>query len=103
VRIDFGWRKSQFICKMVTGCYYTAQYVAHFRFVVDQPEQRFAPCTVLTYAQDILGGRVQADHQQVFIQQDHAGTQGIENVARIATESSVITGATARQAPSGLI
>ena len=47
--VHFCRSETQFVCEMVAACDDAAQDVAHFGLVVDQPEQRFAPCAVLTY------------------------------------------------------
>ena len=60
------------------------------RIIIDKLQQRFAVCALLTDAEDILGGRVQANDQQVVVQQDDAGAQTFENSPGIATEGSVV-------------
>jgi hypothetical protein len=80
---------------MIAGRHDTTENVAHFRFVVDETQQGLPDCALLADPEYIFGGRIQADDQQMLIQQYNPGTQGIEDVAGIAAQGSVIVGAAA--------
>jgi len=71
--MHFSRRQPQFVGEVIAACEHTAQDIAHFWFVVNESQQRFTSRTLLTNAQYILGRRVEADDQQVLIQQDDAG------------------------------
>lgn len=73
MRVHFGRREPQFVGEVIAGNYNATQDIAHFRFIVDQAQQRFAARTFLADTQDILSGRVEANDQQVLIEQGDAG------------------------------
>ncbi len=49
-------------------------------------------CTLLADPEDVFGRRVQCDDEQVFIEQDHARAQGVENMIGVSVQRSVIPG-----------
>ena len=90
MRVHLGRRQRHLVCVVIAGYQHATQHVAHLRLIIDKLQQRFAVCALLTDAEDILGGRVQANDQQVVVQQDDAGAQTFENSPGIATEGSVV-------------
>jgi len=50
------------------GRHHTAKDVTHFRLIVDESQQRFSAGSFLADAENIFGGRIQADDQKVLVQ-----------------------------------
>lgn len=96
--MHLGRRKSHFVRIVRSGCHHTTENVAHFRLIIDESQQGFSVGSFLADAENIFGGRVQADNQKVLVQKDDAGTQCIEDAVGIAPEGSVIAGAAAARA-----
>jgi len=48
------------------------QDIAQLRIIISKPQQRFALRPLRTYTKDVFGGRVEADDQEAFVQQDDA-------------------------------
>jgi hypothetical protein len=64
---------------MVTGGDDARQDVLQFPIIVEQPQQRFAPRAVLTDTEYVLRGRIQADDEQIVVEQDDAGAQAVDD------------------------
>jgi hypothetical protein len=79
---------------VVAGRDNTAEDVAHLRLIIDQLEQGMAPCPLLADAEYVLGGGIQRDDEQVFVEQDDAGTQAVENIGCVAAQRVAAAGAT---------
>ncbi len=87
--VDFGRRQAEFVGVLVTGCRDPTEYLAHFRLVVHEPQQRLAPGARTTDAEDVFGGRVEVDDQQVFVEENDARVEAVENEAGIFVKRSV--------------
>jgi len=61
--VHFGRRKPQFVCEMIARCYNATQDVAHFGFIVDKSQQRFALRALLAGAQNVFGSRIQSNDE----------------------------------------
>ena len=83
----------QFVGVVIAAAHDAAQDIAQFRFVVDQPQQRRAARPLRADAEDVFCGRIQADDQQVGVEQDDARAQAVENFLCVAVERAVVTGA----------
>jgi hypothetical protein len=70
----------QLIGVVVSGYADAGQDIVEFRVVVEEPQQRFAARAPLAHAEDILCGGVEAEDEQVSVQQDDAGAQAVEDV-----------------------
>jgi hypothetical protein len=81
--------ESHFIGEVVAGRGDTAEDFAHFGFVVNESQQRFAARARATDTQDVLGRRVQVDDEEVFVQQDDARTQAVDDLTGVAAQRSV--------------
>lgn len=92
MRMHLGRRKLHFVRIVCASRHHTTENVTHFRLIVDEPQQRFSIRAFLADAENIFGGRIQADDQKVLVQKDNAGTQRIEDVIGIATEGAVVVG-----------
>ena len=87
--MDLGRRQAHFIGEVVAGRSNAAEDLAHFRLIVDEPQQRLAARAGAADAQNVLGRRVQVDNEQIVIQQDDARSQAVDDLAGIAAERSV--------------
>jgi hypothetical protein len=61
----------------------------HFRFVIDEPQQRFAARARTTDAEDVFGRGVQVDDVKAVIEQDNAGAEAVDNPGGVPAERSV--------------
>ena len=86
----------QFVRIVVTRCDDAAKNVAELRVVVDEAQQRLAASADLADTEDVLGGRIETDDEQVLVKQNDARTQAVEYVARIVSEATAIAGALLR-------
>jgi hypothetical protein len=76
-----------------------AEDVAHFRLVIDEPQQRLAACALQADAEYVLGCGVKGDDQQVVVDEDDACAQAVENAFGIVRCcAAVIAGALAAAA-----
>jgi len=79
---------------VIAGRHYAAQDVAQFRLVVDEAQQRFTARPALADAEDVFGRRVQADDEQVTIEEDDAGTEAVEDIGGFARQCAIVAGTT---------
>jgi hypothetical protein len=95
--MDFGRRQAHFIGEVIAGRGNAAQDLAHFRLVVDEPQQGLAARAGAADAENVLGRRVQVDDKKVFVQQDDAGTQAVDDLTGIAAQRPVAGPATSQR------
>ncbi len=69
-----------------------AQDISQLRFIVNQPLERFPLRAAFTDTEYVLCCRVQADDQQILIEQNDARTQAFEDIARFSVDGPVATG-----------
>ena len=62
--VHFGSTKAHFICVVVAGFDDATKDVAQFGLIVDELQQGFALRALNADAQNVFGGRIQADDQQ---------------------------------------
>jgi hypothetical protein len=74
---------------VVAGDSNAVEQLAHFGVVVDEPQQRLAARTFAADTENVFCGRIQINNEQVFVQQDDAGIQAVENGAGVAMEWAV--------------
>jgi hypothetical protein len=77
---------------MVAGRHHARQDVLQLRLIVEQPQQRLSAGAPLADPEDVLGGRVEANNEQVAIEQDDARAQAVEDAARITTSGATVVG-----------
>jgi len=65
---------------MIAGDADPAQDVAQLRVVVEELQQGFAARTPLADTEDVLRSGIEAEDEQVPVQQDYAGAQAVEDV-----------------------
>ena len=94
--MHFGRRQLHLIGVVVARRRHARQDFAHLRFVVDELQQGLVTRPGTTDPEDVFGGRVEVDDQQVVVEQNDARAQGVEDVAGIVAEGSV-TGTAALQ------
>jgi hypothetical protein len=70
--MDLGRPEAQLICVVIAGGDDAAQDVPQLGFVVDEPQQRFTARAPYTDAENVFRGRVEADDEQVAVEQDDA-------------------------------
>jgi hypothetical protein len=92
VRMDFRRAEVQFVRVMVAGRHHARQDVLQLRLIVEQPQQRLSAGAPLADPEDVLGGRVEANNEQVAIEQDDARAQAVEDAARITTSGATVVG-----------
>jgi len=68
------------------GCSDASEDLAHFGFVIDEPQQRFAARTTATDTQNVFGRRVQIGDQQVVVEQNDARGETVEDFARVVAQ-----------------
>lgn len=81
VGMNFGGSQAQLHRILIARREGATQDVSQLRFVVDQPLQRFTVRTACADAEYVLCCRVQADDQQILIEQNDSRTQTIEDIA----------------------
>jgi hypothetical protein len=58
------------------------KHIAHFGLVIDQLQQGLAARPRDADPKDVLGGRIEVNDQQAAVDEDDAGAQTVEEVAR---------------------
>ena len=94
--MDFGRAQAQLVGVMIARRDDSAQYVPQFRIVIDETQQRLALSACLADSEDVFGGRIQADDQEVLVEQDNARAKAVEYVSGVVTMRSVVAGAAGR-------
>jgi hypothetical protein len=77
---------------VIARCADPAEDVAQLRVVVEQAQQRFAACTPLADAENVLRSGIETGDEQVPVQQDDAGAEAVENVLRLLGGRAIVAG-----------
>lgn len=90
VGMHLGRGKVHFIRIVITCFYDAAQDIAQLGIIIDETQQGLPFCTLLADAENVLGGRVQADDQQARVKQDDARTQAVEYALGFVVEGAAV-------------
>jgi hypothetical protein len=90
--IDLGRTQAQHVGVVVARLNHATQQVPKLRVVVEQAQQRPSAGAGLADSKDVLGGGIQADDQQVLVEQDDARTQAVEDVFSVVLECAAVVG-----------
>ena len=74
---------------MIAGHRNARQHIPQFGFIIDELQQGFAAGAAAADSEDVLGGRVQVDDEQVVIEQDDPGAQAVDYVRGVFVQRSV--------------
>ena len=88
VRVDLGRSKTHFVRVVISARRNACEDLAHFRFIVDESQQRLPPRACATDAEHVFGGRVQVNDQEVVIEQDNARGQAVQNANGVFLQCS---------------
>ena len=75
---------------MIARCADPAQDVAQLGIIIEQSQQGFTARTTLADAENVFRGGVQAQDEQVPVQQDNAGTQAVEDALCLVADVAVV-------------
>jgi hypothetical protein len=78
---------------VIAGYADPAEDVTQLGVVVEEPEQRFAPRAPLADAENIFRSGIEAQDEQVPVQQDDAGAQAVEDGFCGIADIAVVAGA----------
>ncbi len=92
VRLDFVRAQAQLVRVVIARRTDAAEDVAQFRVVVQKPQERFPARAPLAYAENIFRGGIEADDEQVPVQQDDAGTQAVEDGLGLIADITAVIG-----------
>ena len=70
--MHFRGAEVEFVRVMIARRHDARQNILQLRVVIEQPQQRLAAGATLADAEDVLGGRIQADDEEVAVEQDDA-------------------------------
>ena len=90
--MHFGWPQTQLVRIVIAGRNYPAEDVAQLRFIIDKSQQRLATRAPLADAENVLRGRIQADDEQVLVEQNDARAQAVEYVRGFSVDGPVVVG-----------
>jgi len=85
---------------VIARLYYATQDVAHFRLVVEQAQERFTLCALLTDAQDVFRRRVQANDQQTAVEKNDSRAQPVKDAQWLFIENAAAAGMARRFTPA---
>lgn len=87
-----GGSESYFVSVVIAGCSDARKDVTHLWFVVNKLQQRLSACASFADTEYVFCGGIQADNQQVFVEQNNARTERVENRPGVGVDGAVVAG-----------
>lgn len=87
--MHLGSRKAHFVCIVIAGPANAAENIAQLRLVVEKPQQGMAACALRADSENVFGGRVQRDDQQITVDQNDARAQAVQDGLGVPVRAAV--------------